>query len=289
MGYISDSFTNDNRLDSDFRDDEPDFFRPETPSSSSYSVEFYSPFFLQRQAGNTFSFVENFADKAAKMDTTQNSIVPDDNQSDFSSYDDIPSTISLVRPENGLRNVIQNTTTTINQFFENLINQTAEIGNVTSKNGELLDINYDSSTEVLQTILNNKTATVLVQNHAFGKLDAPEYAVFGGILLLSSLIGIFYGCCAKGQKSTADYLIANRQLNTIPAALSLLCSFISAITILGNPLEIYFYGSSYSLIVVTFIPLTLTLAFFFCPVFFNLQLTSAYEVMKFDTIFYICK
>jgi len=57
-------------------------------------------------------------------------------------------------------------------------------------------------------------------------------------------------------------------------------SFVSAITILGNPPEVYFYGTQYLLIAVGFVPITLALAYIFVPVFFKLQLTSAYEVIS---------
>lgn len=57
-------------------------------------------------------------------------------------------------------------------------------------------------------------------------------------------------------------------------------SFVSAITVLGNPVEIYFYGSTYGLILVSFIPMTWSLAYCYVPVYHNLQLTSAYEVSQ---------
>ena len=55
-------------------------------------------------------------------------------------------------------------------------------------------------------------------------------------------------------------------------------SFVSAITLLGNPSEVYFYGTQYGLIVFSFIPLTLAVMYLYAPVYFNLQLSSAYEV-----------
>ena len=47
---------------------------------------------------------------------------------------------------------------------------------------------------------------------------------------------------------------------------------------IGNPVEIYYYGTQYMLSLLSYVPLTLTLTYLYVPVFFNLQLTSAYEV-----------
>jgi sodium-coupled monocarboxylate transporter 8/12 len=62
--------------------------------------------------------------------------------------------------------------------------------------------------------------------------------------------------------------------------LSLVCSFVSAITLLGNPVEVYFYGTQYTLIAFAFIPMTAALAYLYVPVYFELQLTSAYEYFQ---------
>lgn len=60
-----------------------------------------------------------------------------------------------------------------------------------------------------------------------------------------------------------------------------LFSFVSAVTLLGNPVEVYFYGQQYTVIALAFIPMTAALAYLYVPTFFELQLTSAYEVEMF--------
>lgn len=50
------------------------------------------------------------------------------------------------------------------------------------------------------------------------------------------------------------------------------------VTLLGNPVEVYFYGQQYTVIFISFIPMTLVLAYLYVPVYFDLQLTSAYQV-----------
>jgi len=47
---------------------------------------------------------------------------------------------------------------------------------------------------------------------------------------------------------------------------------------LGNPVEVYLYGTQYMTIILAFIPMTAALLYIYVPVYFRLQLTSAYEV-----------
>lgn len=55
-------------------------------------------------------------------------------------------------------------------------------------------------------------------------------------------------------------------------------SFVSAVTLLGNPVEVYFYGQQYTMIVFAFVPMTILLSYFYVPVYLDLQLNSAYQV-----------
>lgn len=112
------------------------------------------------------------------------------------------------------------------------------------------------------------------------KFGAPEYAVFASVLLLSAAIGIYHAFFGPKQNTTDEYLLGGRQMSVLPVALSLLCSFVSAITLLGNPVEVYFYGSQYWLISLSFIPMTALVVFLYVPVFFELSLTSSNEYFQ---------
>lgn len=104
-----------------------------------------------------------------------------------------------------------------------------------------------------------------------------EYCVFAAVLIGSTAIGIYYGCFGQ-QKTTKDYLLAGGNMSSIPVALSLLCSMISSIALLGYPVEVYLYGTQYMFVVFSYIPLTLSLSYLYVPVYFNLKVSSAYEV-----------
>ena len=57
--------------------------------------------------------------------------------------------------------------------------------------------------------------------------------------MFSCLFLRFLRHAQKTGNATAEYLLASRQMTLIPTTLSLACSFISAITLLGTPSEMY--------------------------------------------------
>lgn len=66
-----------------------------------------------------------------------------------------------------------------------------------------------------------------------------DYAVLAVMLLVSCLIGTFYGFFAKKQETSQDFLLGGSSMGTFPTAMSLAASFITAIELLGNPAEMY--------------------------------------------------
>ena len=67
-------------------------------------------------------------------------------------------------------------------------------------------------------------------------------------------------------------------LQTGPVALSLLASFMSAITLLGTPVEMYQYSTMYIYIGVAYFLVMAAAAHIYIPIFFRLQITSTFEV-----------
>ena len=110
----------------------------------------------------------------------------------------------------------------------------------------------------------------------FGVVD---YVVFSIMMLISALIGIWYGCGPGGkQKTTAEYLLGDRQMSNWPVAISLLVSYLSAITLLGVPSEIYTYGAQYYVLILSYFIICGTVAIIFVPMFRRLNITCANEV-----------
>ena len=109
------------------------------------------------------------------------------------------------------------------------------------------------------------------------RFHVADYAVFGVTLALSVVVGIYHALMSKST-TTKEYLLASRKMMSIPVALSLLASFMSGITILGVPSEIYTYGIQYWLVIVSYVILFPTVALIFVPTLYELDLTSSYEV-----------
>ncbi|RMX60095.1 hypothetical protein pdam_00004501 [Pocillopora damicornis] len=112
----------------------------------------------------------------------------------------------------------------------------------------------------------------------FGIVD---YVVFSVMMLISALIGIWYGCGPGGkQKTTAEYLLGDRQMKNWPVAISLLVSYLSAITLLGVPSEIYTYGAQYYVLIISYFIICFTVAVIFVPMFRRVNITCANEYLE---------
>ena len=111
-----------------------------------------------------------------------------------------------------------------------------------------------------------------------GRFSVWDYVVFALVLFLSVLIGLYHAFTGGKQKTTRQYLLANRGMMAIPVAISLLASFMSAITILGVPAEMYLFGTEYWMIIASYVILFPAVALVFVPVFRSIEITSSYEV-----------
>ena len=53
-----------------------------------------------------------------------------------------------------------------------------------------------------------------------------DYLVLGLTLGISLFVGLYYGCFGTRQKTDLEYLLANRQMKTIPVAISLIAGWV---------------------------------------------------------------
>ncbi|NXH63541.1 SC5A8 protein, partial [Rhabdornis inornatus] len=107
-----------------------------------------------------------------------------------------------------------------------------------------------------------------------------DYVVFAAMLLISAIIGIYYAFAGGAQKTSKDFLMAGRSMSALPVALSLTASFMSAVTVLGTPAEIYRYGAIFCVFAITYALVVLCSAEIFLPVFYKLGITSTYEYLE---------
>lgn len=105
-----------------------------------------------------------------------------------------------------------------------------------------------------------------------------DFALFALLLVASMAIGLYYALCGGRQKTTREFLLADRSMRCLPLSLSLMASFQSAVAIVGTPAEIYTNGTQYWFIGCAYILGLLIPAHVFVPVFYRLRLTSAYQV-----------
>lgn len=114
-----------------------------------------------------------------------------------------------------------------------------------------------------------------------------DYCLFIAVLIVSGLIGVYYLLKEKWrakEASSDDILMGGREMPVFPVAMSLVASYMSAITVLGTPTEMYVFGTQYYLVAFSGILTYPATCYVFLPFFHNLGLTSAYQVSD-DLIF----
>ncbi|XP_036619738.1 sodium-coupled monocarboxylate transporter 2 [Trichosurus vulpecula] len=110
--------------------------------------------------------------------------------------------------------------------------------------------------------------------------EAWDYVVFAALFVISSGIGVFFAIKERKKVTSREFLVGGKQMNGGPVALSLTASFMSAVTVLGTPAEIYRFGAPFLLF---FIPYTFVIIFtseLFLPVFYRSGITSTYEYLQ---------
>ena len=124
----------------------------------------------------------------------------------------------------------------------------------------------------------NRTYTYSWERGESTFFHTVDYVVFALTLLISAVIGLYYAIKDRQKNNEKEFLLAGRNLSVFPVTLSLLSSFISAITMLGTPAEMYRYNTMFWLISVGFIISATLSCQIFIPVFYNLGITSVFEV-----------
>lgn len=117
-------------------------------------------------------------------------------------------------------------------------------------------------------------------NRVISTFSVVDYVVFGLLLVLSLVIGLYHACRGWGRHTVGELLMADRKMGCLPVALSLLATFQSAVAILGGPAEIYRFGTQYWFLGCSYFLGLLIPAHIFIPVFYRLHLTSAYEYLE---------
>lgn len=148
----------------------------------------------------------------------------------------------------------------------------------------LSQITYASASTILQTqiLKSAPNASIPLKNESLiNKLfNWEDYSVLCAMLIISCAIGFFYGYFGEKQTTGDDFLLGGSSMGTFPTALSLAASFVTAIELLGNPVEMYTAGSQFWMICISFVIVVPIVSSLYLPVFMRLRLTSCYEYLE---------
>ncbi|XP_074030971.1 sodium-coupled monocarboxylate transporter 1 isoform X3 [Leptinotarsa decemlineata] len=134
----------------------------------------------------------------------------------------------------------------------------------------------DSLADGLSSTYEKSLMGVSEMGESMQRFGWVDYIMFIFMLGICVFVGLYFGICKKSQTSQ-DYLVASRSMGVIPIAMSLLASWVSGISLLGIPTEVYVYGVQYAYILGGFFLATLLMKSVYLPVFQGLALTSTYE------------
>ncbi|NXU49562.1 SC5AC protein, partial [Turnix velox] len=112
------------------------------------------------------------------------------------------------------------------------------------------------------------------------KFVAWDYIVFAALFLVCASIGVFFAVKERKKKTSKEFLVGGKQMTCGPIAFSLTTSFMSAVTVLGTPSEVYRYGASFVLFFLSYALVIIFTAELFLPVFYRSGITSTYEYLE---------
>jgi len=106
-----------------------------------------------------------------------------------------------------------------------------------------------------------------------------DYLILVGFLVVSLAIGIYHSLTGGRQKTTSEFIMANRRLKVIPTSISLLVSIVSALLLLNTTAETYSYGIQQIFFFILALPVALVFVErIIVPWLYPLKLTSVYDV-----------
>ncbi|KAL4593578.1 hypothetical protein GN956_G26500 [Arapaima gigas] len=108
-----------------------------------------------------------------------------------------------------------------------------------------------------------------------------DYTVFGSMLFISMLIGVFQALKKSGgETELVDFFTGGRHMSAVPVGLSLCASFMSAVQVLGVPSETYRYGLKFLYMCLGQSFSSFLTAFLFLPLFYRLRITSTNQYLR---------
>ena len=120
-------------------------------------------------------------------------------------------------------------------------------------------------------------------NHQDGGRDI--HVSLGGLRDLQPLSGrvyrrgyLYYGMFNKRAANVEEFFLGGRDLAVVPVAISLFISWFSALSFLGDPVEVYYYGAVYWYSGLGYVLGLLPIIFYFAARYQKMKYVSACEV-----------
>ena len=117
---------------------------------------------------------------------------------------------------------------------------------------------------------------------SFPLVHWADYVAFSLSLVLSLAVGVYYGCVKKLRPNIEEFFLGERNLRIIPVTISLFVSWFSALSVLGEPVEIYYYGAVFWYVAIGYVLGLLPVALYFAPLYHGMKFISICEVSVFS-------
>ncbi|CAN9508303.1 unnamed protein product [Ophioblennius macclurei] len=110
--------------------------------------------------------------------------------------------------------------------------------------------------------------------------EVVDYVVFAFMLAVSAAIGLHSWWSRRGSSDSSEFLTGGRKMGALPVSMSLAASFMSSVTLVSIPAEVYRFGSIFALLCFGYFFAILISSEIFLPVFYRLEIRSIYEYLE---------
>lgn len=111
---------------------------------------------------------------------------------------------------------------------------------------------------------------------------AEDFIVFTLFLLIPIFVGLFFALRGGKQRTTNEFLLADKKLQSWLVAISLVASYFSSLALMGAAAEVFSYGLQYIMLaLLSFWTVAGAVHTLFIPMFHRLKVVSVNEVILF--------
>ncbi|XP_053962139.1 sodium-coupled monocarboxylate transporter 1 [Anastrepha ludens] len=140
-----------------------------------------------------------------------------------------------------------------------------------------------STTTTVAAELTSRLATTTVASLPAGRsftFGTADYIVFVCMLAASAAVGVYFGFFSKSKNTTDEYLMGGKRMKTIPIAISLIASQLSAFSITSVPAESYAFGVNQIFFIISMFVVIPVICYVITPVFYENNISNCYEYLE---------